>query len=85
MDIDKITIPDGWSIQNIAPYGVVISRPVEIGGGFATIDVGQRAFTTGMCPVLVHNRIIPSEYSGRGWQQKLVDDAVRWLDNVMNK
>jgi hypothetical protein len=85
MDMAKINVPAGWKIEVVDGYGIVVTRPADVGGGLVTIDPGQRAFTTGCCPMRFNNRIVPNAYSGRGWQQRLVDDAVQWLDKVMTK
>lgn len=75
---------EGWTHEYL-PDGqcVCIQRPHEIGGGFVTVDFKRRIFATGM-GVPRFAAIAGVEYKGRNWQQRLVDAAVKHLNDVMN-
>lgn len=51
----------------------------------ATLDLHDRAFRSGC---VTHGRVFRGEnviaYKGRGWQQRLLDDAVAWLEVIEN-
>ena len=73
---------EGWTHEYLPDNCVCIQRPHEIGGGFVTIDFKRRIFATGMgLPRFA--AVAGVEYKGRDWQKRLVDAAVKHLDDVM--
>lgn len=83
MAAPKFILPEGWTSTEFAAYGTVIDRP-QPGGGSVTVDFELRAYAGGTSPVRSNTRIGSKSYKGRGWQQELVNDAVSWLESVMN-
>lgn len=74
---------EGWTHNVLDRDCVFIQRPSEIGGGFVTIDFKRRIFATGM-GVPRFAAVANVEYRGRDWQQRLVDAAVKHLNDVMS-
>lgn len=76
---------EGWTYEHLAGTGCVcIERPQEIGGGYVTIDFKRRIFASGYG--VPRTPVVPDmEYKGRDWKQKIVDDAVRYLETVMRR
>jgi hypothetical protein len=74
---------EGWT-HDYLPDGqcVYIQRPCEIGGGFVTIDFKRRIFATGM-GVPRFAAVVNVEYTGRDWRKRLIDAAVKHLNDVM--
>ena len=74
---------EGWKHEYL-PDGncVCIERPQEIGGGFVTIDFKRRIFGTGMAAPRFA-AIGNIEFKGKDWQQRLIDAAVKHLNDVM--
>jgi hypothetical protein len=70
-----ITLPEGWKAEYRWPNykNIVI---VECSQGAVTINLKIRAFGLGIGAV---NRNIPGKYMGRGWQERLYNDAVAAL------
>lgn len=80
----KSQLPPEWGAE-CYPHGrdlFVVERPQSIGGGFVTIDFGRRIFNTGIgqprAPIGSHKT-----YSGRGWQRKIIANAVEHLNAMM--
>lgn len=79
-------IPAGWTLDKMVGHGdlVVLTAP-DIGA--ATIDFQQRGFRGGAFVLsglfvgakLTRKGYVQKKYTGRGWRQALVDDAVAWL------
>ena len=74
--MEGIHIPVGWTHRYFSMYGVVVTYP---GKGSVTINFQRRSFTSGFSHVRFKNEICRLVHGGRGWKQKLVDDAVEWL------
>lgn len=79
--MSDINLPEGWKSEQM-PYSrniLVIDSPR--GEGFVSVDFDTRGFRGGMSmsgPLMRHG-----VYSGRGWRQRLVDDAVEWLRGII--
>ena len=74
---------EGWTHEYLSDGNCVcIERPREIGGGFVTIDFKRRIFATGM-GVPRFEAVAGLVFKGRDWQQRLVDAAVKHLNDVM--
>lgn len=72
-------LPAGWTAEPYAastPHLMIISTP---GGASVTIDSAGRTFGLG---VDVPRRNANDRYTGRGWFNRLVDDAVKALQDV---
>lgn len=86
MNLETIAaqLPAGWIAE---PYRVgrdlvVLERPKDIGGGYVTIDFDRRIFATGAGTPRAAD--LPDKtYEGRGWQTRIVADAVAHLNAVM--
>lgn len=77
----EITVPAGWTSE---PYGkdqIVYTRPGPH-GGFVTVDFSRRIYATGMGTVRFA-AVEGVEYRGKDWRQRLVADAITYLDSVM--
>jgi hypothetical protein len=76
---EALHLPEGWTFELLPrdPDHVVIHTPPP-GRYMVTIDFRLRGFRMGWSTLgpLVSKR---KKYSGRGWKQALVDDAVAYL------
>lgn len=69
-------VPEGWS-TSARPYEAFITSS---SGYSATLNWVQRTIRPGATSF--GKPINQTEYKGRGWQQRLVDDAVVWLRSL---
>lgn len=86
IDHDRIQamLPVGWECERMPgegeKYFVVLSAPNR--QGYVTVDFLGRVFRSGMSshgpPV-----DITVYREGRGWKNKLITDAVNWLQSVL--
>lgn len=74
---------EGWTHERLSDGNCVcIERPQEIGGGFVTIDFKRRIFATGMgTPRFA--AIDNIEFKGKDWQRRLIEAAVKHLNDIM--
>lgn len=74
-DLVRLRLPDGWRCETIAGRrGIVV---VTCRFGSVTINMERREFCFGF-NVLGRPRN-PLSYDGRGWRDRLIDDAVASL------
>jgi len=84
----ELRVPEGWTLEALPrdPDHVLLSTPPP-GSYVVTIDFRLRGFRTGYCTtgLLVGEawNTKRKKYGGRGWQQKIVDDAVIHLREVL--
>lgn len=84
--IAKVAVPADWILEEFhgRPDLLVIERPNH--GGFVTVDTKNRFFAPGYATP--HRNFAPDRdwtvYVGTGWLQRLIKDAVDWLDTTMN-
>jgi len=74
----SISLPDGWTSEPC--YGrdaEVITSPSHV---FVTVDWSNRGFRSGI--TTIGTLMGAKKYTGRGWRQQLVDDAVSWLSSL---
>jgi hypothetical protein len=83
-----LRIPDGWTFEDLPrqPDHMLLSTPSP-GLYMVTIDFRLRGFRTGYSTT---GRLVGEEwnkkrkkYSGRGWRQEIVNDAVAHLQEVL--
>lgn len=76
---DEITVPEGFTIE-VDGYG----RNADVihceGTGYVTVDWEKRCFRAGA--TTYGQSLTTKSYKGPGWRQKLVDDAVKWLQEI---
>lgn len=74
---------EGWT-HEFLPDGqcVCFTRPAEIGGGFVTVDFQRRVYGTGYGKP--HRSASTTDYSGKGWKDRIVRDALNHLERVMS-
>ena len=82
-----LRVPDGWTLEPMKGDFVVLEAPRV---GATTIDFERRGFRGGV--YVTHGRFVGEEmtrrgprrkpYGGHGWRQRLVDDAVAWLQKA---
>lgn len=75
-------LPAGWVCEDMAghPDHMVIRSPE---GYMATVDLKLRCFRSGMSISGPGVIVFPApKYVGRGWRNKLCDDAVKHLESV---
>jgi hypothetical protein len=82
-------VPDGWKFEQLKPESleqVLLQSTPSAGmhtGYMATIDFARRLFRSGL---VMHGSGVKEyahrKYEGRGWRQKLVDDAVEWMRSI---
>lgn len=76
--IENPTLPAGWTSELVG-NGQVLIRGTH---GYVTVDWNKRGFRSGFS---VYGRLASTaKYVGRGWQQRLVADAVAWLQKVID-
>lgn len=81
--LDGVRLPEGWTARRMGRsegYAEIVA-PMGHASCFVTVDFANRGFrgggsTTGrMASTLV--------YTGRGWRQRLIQDAIAWLRAVV--
>jgi len=77
-----MNLPDGWVAESPShmPDCVVLFSPGGV--GCATIDYGQRIFGFGYGQPRAPKGCY---YSGRGWKDRIVADAIRELTAIMGE
>jgi hypothetical protein len=89
MSLERLVIPEGWTIELLPrqPEHALLSTPSSGYRCMATIDFRARGIRGGLSTT---GRFISEEwnkprkkYGGRAWKQALVDDAVAHLREVL--
>ena len=77
-----MNLPDGWVAEypEHMPSCMVLCSPE---GGFATIDFSRRIYSYGYG--FPRREWKGPHYSGRGWKDRIVVDAVRGLSAIMGE
>lgn len=78
---NELILPTGWTSEQYGKDQIVYTRPGPH-GGFVTVDFSRRIYATGMGTVRFA-AVEGVEYRGKDWRQRLVADAIAYLDNVM--
>lgn len=79
----SLSIPKDWIAEEVEVNVISLRRLSGVEAGFVTIDFAKRIFAGGYGrPHELHAKNTRS-YSGRGWQQVIVEDAIKWLNLVM--
>lgn len=80
----KLAIPDGWTIRPMGQHGdQAIIQSSGPHAGMVTVDFERRVFRGGHSTAGRGHG--PNEKPvGRGWNQKLVDEAVKWLRDALS-
>lgn len=71
-------LPEGWTLEATRPerYHVIAAPRI----GYVTLDLDERVFRSG---VTYRDRPVSTvKYTGRDWYQRMVDDAVAWLEEL---
>lgn len=74
----KVKVPEAWRAEELREGDYLLISGLD---GMVTVDFRHRSYrggysTTG--PVIAGGTL-----TGRGWKQKLVDQAVQWLTEAM--
>lgn len=73
---------EGWTHEQLADcHCICLVRPRELRGGFVTIDFERRVFGCGYGRPRQHAG--SSTYAGRGWQERILRDAIDHLEAIM--
>lgn len=80
MKAAKVSLPEGWTSESVYDdrYLLLCSAPPK--GYMATIDWGDRCIRLGF--VTCGPVISEKKYTGRGWKDVLVGDAVECLRGI---
>jgi len=73
----KYEIPEGWTSEQLGTDTLVISTSPPMSGS-VTVDFARRGFRSG-CYTTTGRFVTDTLYQGRGWRQRLVADAVKYL------
>lgn len=74
---------EGWQHEWLADrHCVCLMRPRETGGGFVTIDLERRIFSTGYGKP--RQGATATKYEGRAWKDRILRDAIDHLKRVMS-
>lgn len=80
------TLPAGWASEDWGGQ-LVLKAPALVGhvpyAGYVTVDFSRRCFRSGS--VTIGPAASQATYTGRGWRQRLIDDAVAWLQGVLGE
>ena len=81
----SLILPEGWIAEEVGKNVISLRRLSGNSSGFVTIDFSKRFFAGGYgYPCELHAKNT-RHYSGRGWQKEIVEDAIKWLDSVMQE
>ena len=74
--MENIKLPYGYLMEDyFGKSSVIITK----GDGYVTVDFVRRSFETGIGFVCTDDT---DTYTGRGWKQRLVGDAIKYLESV---
>lgn len=73
---DAFTMPDGFAME-ADPWGILVTKNGE--SGYVTVNLEARCYSLGYCDPRFSKYRSKAKYSGRGWQQKLINDAAAAL------
>lgn len=76
---DPGLIPNGWTWEFVGDDFVTISAGHK--KGWVTVDMLRRSFRAGMSTV--GPKLSTGAYTGRGWRDQIIEDAVKWLKGVV--
>ncbi len=71
------TLPDGWTYEDIGSERILIENPQR---GMVTVDFDRRLFRSGYSTRGPGQTT--TKYTGRGWRERLLADAIVWLQAV---
>lgn len=87
----KFSLPEEWTLEDLDQNHILVRSPAP-DHLMATLDLKDRGIRSGLCR---SGRFIDEEpfgmsrskqkrkaYAGRGWQQKMMDDAVKFLKAI---
>ena len=86
----KFSLPEGWTFEDLDHDTVLVKSPAPH-RYMATLDMKSRGIRSGLCrsgrfideePQLGRSRLKRKTYAGRGWQQKMMADAVKFLESL---
>ncbi len=82
---DNIVLPGGWNMEDEPSNEdcVVLLPPNSLGCGAVTVNLKKRAFALGF-GAFIFCCDSSAKYQGRGWKQRLIDDAVSHLKDVLS-
>ena len=72
MNPHQVKLPDGWMMYPWCEVWVLTR-----GDGCVSVDFKKRSFAPGNASVYTDES---DKYTGRGWKQRLVDDAIKYLE-----
>jgi hypothetical protein len=87
-NLSTLIVPEGWTLETMArqPDHVLLSTPAPFCYS-VTIDFKLRGFRTGYSSI---GRLVGEawdrkrkKYGGRGWKQEIVNDAVKYLKELL--
>jgi hypothetical protein len=79
--MDNIVIPAGWTFEDIKDRGQTLLMTPAPQRYMTTIDWERRGFRSGYC---TYGRLLNNgSPTGRGWKQRLVDEAVVFLEGLL--
>ena len=76
-------LPAGWKEEKYDDEPSLITLKHE-SYGYVTIDMEKRLFCIGRGLPRAHRSTPNANYSGRGWQQRIVADSIGYLSGIWN-
>ena len=74
---------EGWTHEWLQDAECLcFMRPREVGGGFVTVDFERRIFSCGYGKP--RDAASDTKYEGRGWKNRIIQDAIAHLESVMS-
>lgn len=70
-------LPEGWTVEDYCG-SVVVTRPSM---GSASLNFERRE-AYGWYVSRHHRTLTSTKYTGRGWAERLIADAVKWLQEI---
>ena len=78
-----MNLPHGWTEEDSDGVKGLITLKHE-SYGYVTIDMEKRLFCIGRGLPRAHRSSPNANYSGRGWQGRIVADAMGYLSGIWN-
>ena len=78
-----MNLPAGWTEEKDSDGTSLITLKHE-SYGYVTIDMNKRLFCIGRGLPRARPSIPNAHYSGRGWESRIVADAIGYLSGIWN-
>ena len=78
-----VSFPPAWSAEPLCGCVLITARTRDGQAlGYATVNEKAREWASGIVPGSSRNGALPQEFAGRGWRERLYQQAIEHLQQV---